>query len=101
MFARGTSASPRHRVLPDGEASRYGSGSDLDKALPVLLELAPLDKNGVYTSMLALNALDALDGKAKRAADVIKALPERDPSVHQRARSYVASLIKKTVADLE
>lgn len=93
--------SPSVRVIAAQALGQYGSGSDLDKALPVLLELAALDKNGLYTSMLALNALDALDGKAKRAASVIKALPERDPSVHQRARSYVASLIKKTVADLE
>ena len=94
-------ASPSVRIIAAQALGQYGSGSDLNKALPVLLELAPLDKNGLYTSMLAMNALDALDGKAKRAAGVIKALPAQDPSVHQRARSYVASLIKKTVADLE
>ena len=94
-------ASPSVRIIAAQALGQYGGGSDLDRALPVLLELAPLDSNGLYTSMLAMNALDALDGKARRAAGVIKALPAQDPSVHRRARSYVASLIKKTVADLE
>ena len=69
--------------------------------MPVLLDLARIDQHGVYVSMLALNAIDALDGRAKAFAKEIQALPQREPSVHRRMSSYVPRLIEKTLADLE
>jgi len=55
----------------------------------------------VYVSVLALNALDAMDERAKPAADTIRALPEQDPSVPPRMKAHVPNLIRKTLADLE
>ena len=93
--------SPHVRVIAAQALGQYGSQSDADKAVSVLMELAPLDTNGVFVSMLALNALDALDEKAKSVADAIGALPQQDPSTPQRMKGYVPNLIKKTTADLE
>ncbi|MEX2262427.1 MAG: sulfatase-like hydrolase/transferase [Bryobacteraceae bacterium] len=93
-------AAPSVRVVAAEALGRYGDRQDLDRALPVLMELAAADKNGLYVSMLALNALDALDAKAMRVKDGIAALPKHDPASHERTRTYVARLIEKIVADL-
>jgi len=94
-------ASPSVRVIAAEALGRYGDQEDLRKALPVLLELAPADKNGVYVSMLAMNALDSLDGKARQARDTIKALPTVDPKADPRMKAYVGNLVSKTLQDLE
>ena len=93
--------SPHVRVIAAQALGQYGSDEDAAKALQVLLELAPLDANGVYVSVLALNALDAMDERAKGALETIRALPQKDPAVTQRMRAYVPNLIRKTTADLE
>ena len=93
--------SPHVRVIAAQALGQYGSESDAAEAVSVLMKLAPVDANGVFVSMLALNALDALDGKAKSAADEIAALPQKDPSAPKRMGGYVPNLIKKTTADLQ
>ncbi|MFQ5928264.1 MAG: sulfatase-like hydrolase/transferase [Acidobacteriota bacterium] len=93
--------SPIVRVIAAQALGQYGSDADLKEALPVLMELAALDKNGIYVSMLALNALDALNHKAASAAQAIKQLPTSEPSVNRRMRNYVPRLIQKILADLQ
>jgi len=94
-------ASPYVRVVAAEAWGRYGSDEDAAKALGVLLEAAPPDKNGVFPSILALNVLDALDDRAKSAASAIEALPRKDPSAPPRTGGYVPRLIEKTLSDLE
>ena len=72
---------------------QYGDEADLNLALPVLKDLAPADKNGVYVSMEALNAIDVLDGKAVSLLDTLKAMPHRDPSAVNRSGEYVPRLL--------
>jgi uncharacterized sulfatase len=93
-------ASPHVRVIAAQALGEFGSAGDLSKALPLLLEMARLDNNGVYVSMLALNALDALNGKAKGAKETIAHLPQKDERVDPKLASYVPRLIEKTLADL-
>jgi arylsulfatase A-like enzyme len=93
--------SPHVRVIVAQALGQYGSESDAARAVSVLMELAPLDTNGVFVSILALNALDALDEKAQSVADTIGTLPSQDPATPRRMRSYVGRLIEKTRADLE
>jgi len=93
-------ASPYVRIVAAEALGRYGDQQDAAKALAVLLELAPLDANGIYVSVLGLNALDALDGKAKSALDAIKRLPRQSPSVPGTMTSYVPRLIEQTLAEL-
>ena len=73
---------------------QYGDEADLNLALPMLKELAPPDKNGVYVSMEALNAIDALGGKAASLLDTLKAMPQRDPSAVNRSSEYVPRLLE-------
>jgi uncharacterized sulfatase len=93
--------SPNVRIISAQALGQYGSSEDLPRALSVLIELAPPDRNGVYVSMLALNAIDALDGKAAPLRDRIEQMPTSDPSAHSRMRAYVPNLVKKILADLD
>lgn len=93
--------SPSVRVIAAEALGRFGGEEDLKHALPVLLELARLDRHGVYVSMLALNSIDALGDKARPYVDTIKSLPVQDPSVHPRMQSYVPRLVERIVAELE
>jgi uncharacterized sulfatase len=94
-------SSPSVRVVAAHALAQYANDEDVTKSLDVLLELARLDQNGIYVSMLALNALDELDDKAKDASDAIKNLPKDDPAVHPRMKDYIPDLIDKTLADLK
>jgi len=93
--------SPYVRVIAAEALGRYGGDEDADRALRVLMELAPVDASGVFVSMLALNALDAMDDRARPAVDAIRQLPQKDPSVPRRMGAYVPNLIRKTTADIE
>jgi arylsulfatase A-like enzyme len=87
-------AAPTVRVMAAQALGQYGAEADLALALPVLRELAPPDRNGAYIALLALNALEALGGKAAPLMDTIKALPTKDPAAVERANSYVARLVE-------
>jgi arylsulfatase A-like enzyme len=93
--------SPYVRIVAAEALGRYGDRQDSARALSVLLTLAPPDANGVYVSMFALNAVDALGNKAKSALEIIKHMPTRAKRTPPRTGGYVASLIQKIVADLE
>ena len=87
--------------VPAAEAlARFGEKEDLPAALRVLTRAADLEKNGIYVSMAALNALDALDESAASAAAEIEALPRNNSSVNRRMSAYVPNLIRKTLADI-
>ena len=94
-------ASPSVRVIAAQALGQYGADEDAEKALDVLLELAPIDENGVFVSMLALNAIDAMDERAKSAKERIAALPQKPNGGLPRMGAYVPNLIGKTVADLD
>lgn len=93
-------ASPYVRAIAAEALGRYGSEADAQAALDTLMELAPAGRNGLFVSILALNALDAMDGKAASAKEAISKLPKEAPGVADRFRSYIPRLIEKTLADL-
>ena len=85
-----------------GEAlGRYGSGSDIEGALGVLIELANAERHGIFLAMAALNALDYMDAGARPVLDIVSALPTRDPSANRRFNAYLPNLVKKIRADIE
>ena len=87
---------PPVRIAAAEALGRYGeSPADLEQALSVLGELAPPDKNGVYISILALNAIDVLGDKARPLKAKIQAMPAEDPNAPQRMRSYVPRLVER------
>jgi arylsulfatase A-like enzyme len=93
--------SPSVRVIAAQALGKYGSSEDLNESLNVLIALAALDRNGVYLSMLALNAIDDLGTKAAGRVEVIRALPHRDASVDPRLADNVDRLLAKILADLK
>ena len=93
--------SPYVRVAAAQSLAQFGNAEDAKLALPVLTELAPVDKNGVYVSMSALGAIDELDDRAAPLVDQLKAMPTNDPSIPNRMGAYVANLLKKTLQDLK
>jgi uncharacterized sulfatase len=93
--------SPSVRVVAAEALGQYGSADDLRQALPVVVELAPLRKNSVYVSILALNALDGLGKKAAPGLKTIKDAGTTDRPLPQRMNSYVPRLVEKIVAELQ
>ena len=91
---------PSVRIVVAEILARYGGADDREAALKTLLQLANVEKSGVYLAMAALNALDSLDGRAAGVVAQIQALPKTAPGVHQRMRNNVPALIRKTLADL-
>ncbi len=115
LLARGASAVSAARpalraALDDPSASvqvtaaealgRFGAADHLAPALGVLLARANLDDNDLFTAVMALNALDYLDERARGAVDAIRALPRGRDGMRPQYRSYVPQLIDKTLADL-
>jgi uncharacterized sulfatase len=93
--------SPSVRVIAAQALSQFGSPDDIESGVAVLVRAARLDTNGIYVSMLALNALDSLDERAASARDAIADLPRQDDAVGQRMRNYVDRLLTKTLTDLD
>ncbi len=84
--------SPSVRIAVAQTLGQYGSAMDLEDSLSVLRELSPPDKNGMYVSILALNAIEAMGRKALPLMDMIKAMPTQDPRVVKRAADYAGRL---------
>ncbi len=93
--------SPSVRVLAAESLGRFGADEDVPRAVEVLVELANIEKHGLYVSMFALNSLDQLGKKAAGSVDVIRALPQKLPDNPARLGSYVPRLLEEIVADLE
>jgi arylsulfatase A-like enzyme len=86
--------SPYVRVPAAEALGRYGTASDVELALPVLLEAADVRNHGAYAAIAALNAIDALGPRAAAARGAVRALPRTDPASPDRANEYVPRLIQ-------
>jgi arylsulfatase A-like enzyme len=94
-------SSPYVRIAAAETLARFGSDDDLKVALPVLLDLAKLGKEGPYVPLAALNALDAVGPKAGSVKQQIASLPRNDPSVIPTMRETVPNLIDHIVSGLK
>ena len=92
---------PAPRIVAAEALGRYGSETDASRALDVLLPLADAEEHGAYVAMMAMNALDYLDDRARPAKEAIAGLPRKDPRANSRFADNVGDLIEKTLADLE
>jgi uncharacterized sulfatase len=93
-------AAPAVRVAAAEALGRFAGPEGVQAAIPVLLDLARIDKHGVYVSLLALNAIDALGDQAKPARDRIAALPRKASGTPPRTETYVPRLIDDLVEKL-
>ncbi len=85
-------SSPNVRAVAAEALGRYGGAEDLKRSLEALMELVPADKNGAYVSLLALNALESLGGKATPVKAALRTLELEDKTSPARARGYGKTL---------
>jgi uncharacterized sulfatase len=93
--------SPYVRIVAAETLGRFGTEGEAQRALGVLLDLASLDRNNVYISMMALNAIDYMDQRAAGAKERIASLPQKRDDIDLRMAAYVPNLIEKILADLK
>lgn len=93
--------SPSVRIAAAEALGRYGEGSDVTDALDTLIGLAAVDTNGLYLSLAALGALDALGDRAKPVLDRIEALPTKREGMDARLANYVPRFKDYLVANLK
>ena len=79
----------------------HGDAADLKDAIEVLRTHASLAKNDVFTSLLALSAIDALGKKAAPLRDEIAAQPKRETGVPGRMQTYVPRLLEHIAEQLQ
>ena len=88
------------KIIAAQALAQWGDDEDGKLAIPVLLQHAPIDQNDVYTSMLALNALDAMGRRATVVLEQLARMP-KDGKVPPRMGAYVKNLLTKTLDDLK
>jgi uncharacterized sulfatase len=93
--------SPYVRIVAAEILGRIGTEGEARRALDVLLDLASLDRNNLYVSMMALNAIDYMDQRAAGAKEKIAALPQKHPDIDPRMAENVPKLLEKILADLQ
>ena len=92
---------PAVRIVAAEALGRFGTAADARKALDVLLPLADAEKNGAFLAMMALNAIDYMDVRARPAKAAIERLPREDPNANRRFSRNVGRIIDKILADLK
>ena len=97
-------ASPYAQIAAAYAVAKYSEDSALvQAAVATLLDLAPwTPQQDVFVSIMALNAIDKLDGLFTPSLSKIKAMPTsggRSPNA--RYNGYVKGILAKTIADLE
>ncbi len=82
-------SAPTVRIAAARALGRFGSAADLDRVLPLLSAAADWSKNDVFTTMQALDAIEALGDKAAPLNATLKALPAKGDAPDQRFREYI------------
>ena len=93
--------SPSVQIVAAEALGRFGTDDDAAAAVDLLVSRGNLDQNDLFTTVLALNALDYLDDRAAGAVEAIRALPREQDGMRQQFRIYVPQLLDKILADLE
>lgn len=94
-------ASPYVRIVAAEALGQHGEPADVQAALNVLVELGPMDRNGVFVSMAALNALDTLGIKSAPLAETIGQFPGKGTMPDGRYASYVPRLLESLAATMK
>ena len=81
------------RVNSAETLAQYGDQQDLEKSLPVLLEIAQSYETDYYAAVWALNAIDRLEGKAKPLYAKLDELPKEPRSKKKRGQGYIERLV--------
>ena len=93
--------SPYVRVVAAEALGKFGNQDQVTQAVNTLGQIADPVKNGCFPSMLAMNAIDHLDEKAKSLLPIIESMPQVPEGVDKRFRGYVGRLVKTTTEELK
>jgi len=85
--------SPYVRIVAAEALGRFGPRDDLPRVLKLLGELAPPEKNGVFVSMSALWAIEAIGEQARPLVPLLRTMAQHGPSPDQRFDEYVPRLV--------
>lgn len=86
--------------IPAAQAlAQFGTADDQAAALPVLLELAHLDRHGIFVAVPALNAIDELGVTAKSLHVTLSTYPRTSKANPPRMGDYVDRLLTKVLAN--
>ena len=88
------------RVIAAEALGKYGSKNEIKLAVKVLGAIADPIKNGCFPSMMAMNAIDHLDDKAKSLLPLIQSMPRTPTEVDKRFQGYVGRLVDTTINEL-
>ena len=92
--------SPYVRITAAEALGKYGSKSDISKALDTLGKTVNPEDNGCFPSMLAMNAIDHLDDTGRPLLQLIQNMPNTPTDVDGRFRGYVGRLVQTTLNEL-
>jgi arylsulfatase A-like enzyme len=95
-----TDKSPAPRITAAEALGRYGNDADAARALEVLVEAAPVDQNGPYVAMMALNAIDSMGIRARSDEAAIAVLPTDAAGVPKKFGDYIPNLLKSIQMNL-
>ena len=93
--------SPYVRVVAAEALGKFGNQDQVTQAVNTLGQIADPVKNGCFPSMLAMNAIDHLDEKAKSLLPIIESMPQVPEEVDKRFQGYVGRLVKTTTEELK
>jgi len=93
--------SPYVRVVAAEALGKHGNKDQISKAVETLSQIADPIKNGCFPSMLAMNAIDHLDHKAKSLLPLLETMPQIPEGVDKRFQGYVGRLVNTTVEELK
>ena len=86
--------SPSVRIVAARALGQFGGPADLQRALPVLAALTPPDRSGVFVSLEALGAIEALGAKAESLRPLLASMPRKDPQAAERTNGYVGRFVQ-------
>ncbi len=87
-------SSPIVQIVAAETLATYGTDEDIKTSLNVLAQLAPTSKSGVFVSMAALSAIEAVGQKAEPAYEKIRSMETKGESPDDRYDGYVPRLLQ-------
>jgi arylsulfatase A-like enzyme len=90
--------SPSVRIAAAEALGRYGNDAELELSLRKLVELASVERHGLFVTVQALSAIDALGPKALSIVGDLREAQKGNESISDRMKEYVPRLIESIEA---
>jgi len=91
--------SPSVGIIAAQALARFGNSEDLKPALATLARLAPPQKNGIFVSLEALSAIEAVGPRAASLLPALRAISREDPNATPRTARYAGEFLKHLLSE--